>query len=680
MPTPHPGNTDWVNDRLDSLVELYRPTPVGGALLRSLDLRQMLGEPGFFGSYGFGKWAGVGEAKPIGIMHELGHSYWGGFPVLGRPDLAWEPSDDSGLAPAIANYHRDILTFMAQPPDEYEILRQRLRSLPSVSARNPQPLFHSLEADIPYTTGADLSLVPPILRKYWALFLAEGPFGSWEHAAGWFQSLSPEERRVAGKFLGFEHLDLREYPDLPEYSPSRDLLSAASPVLESEERQRLTDLVEQFDTLLGDPQLDEDFRFWRGYLQDKLALHRSHPGHLSTLGDPRATEIAKSLDFLASLDGAPEAHAEAIGERIAIQPFLVNFLPAADDRTLVKLFASGINLPDAPTLQATASFVERLQRFGAIVEQVLTDGGKSPHAGAQSLLEFLDETGLENEQDLRLFLDLIHGSDRALARRILSAVDKETIQALMAPAPVHMRNLLGPDSLLKKLDITADAPEEDLRKGIGLLVDESSGNYRIDEPFLELLFEVMADRARYSPALVLRIMAEPHFPLEAMIVQQPLAASTALSSDIVRAAEVVKAADPVLAPPARIIYRLIAADPGLAAELVITIDQSGEGEITRESLAYFAYDMSRSEKFPGLPISLQRNDEFLSSLLQGKGPEWLAARISATVELYRQRAGSGEVGPEFLERYQETLLAAADSMDAGSGDQLLAIVQAAFNQ
>ena len=253
LPTPHPDNTDWVNDRLDALVELYRPTPEGGALLRSLDLRQMMGEPGFFGSYGFGKWAGVGEARPIGIMHELGHSYWGGFPVLGRPDLAWEPSDDSGLAPAIANYHRDILTFMAQPPDEYEILRQRLRSLPNVSARNPQPLFHSLEADIPYTTGADLSLVPPILRKYWASFLAEGPFWSWEHAAAWFQSLSPEERRVAGKFLGFEHLDLREYPDLPEYSPSRDLLSAAFPVLESEERQRLTDLVEQFDTLLGDP-------------------------------------------------------------------------------------------------------------------------------------------------------------------------------------------------------------------------------------------------------------------------------------------------------------------------------------------------------------------------------------------------------------------------------------------
>ena len=44
------------------------------------------GEPGFFGSYGFGKWAGgAGEARPIGIMHELGQFLLGeGFPVSGQ--------------------------------------------------------------------------------------------------------------------------------------------------------------------------------------------------------------------------------------------------------------------------------------------------------------------------------------------------------------------------------------------------------------------------------------------------------------------------------------------------------------------------------------------------------------------------------------------------------------------
>ena len=136
LPTTHPHNSPWAKERLDAIVALYRPTPAGEALLRSLDLRHMRAEPGFFGSYGFGLWAGVGEAKPIGVMHELGHSYWGGFPIIGRPELSWEKEDGAEIAPALASYHQDILAFMAQPPDDYEFLRQRLRRLPEVSSKN----------------------------------------------------------------------------------------------------------------------------------------------------------------------------------------------------------------------------------------------------------------------------------------------------------------------------------------------------------------------------------------------------------------------------------------------------------------------------------------------------------------------------------------------------------------
>ena len=72
FPTPNPTNTQWVEDRLEAIVALYNVTEAGAVLLQSLDLRQMRGEPGFFGSYGFKSWAGVGEAKPISVMHELG--------------------------------------------------------------------------------------------------------------------------------------------------------------------------------------------------------------------------------------------------------------------------------------------------------------------------------------------------------------------------------------------------------------------------------------------------------------------------------------------------------------------------------------------------------------------------------------------------------------------------------
>ncbi|MEK7815173.1 MAG: hypothetical protein AAB291_04550, partial [Chloroflexota bacterium] len=161
-PTPHPATTRWVQARLDAVIALYNISDEGAALLRRLDLRQMKGEPGFFGSYGFKSWAGVGEAKPSGVMHELSHSYWGGFSVEGFPALSWDTLPGENLSPAMQRYRADILAFMAQPPDDYEVFRQRLRNLPALSEDNLEPLFHSMEADLVYATGGNLALAPPV--------------------------------------------------------------------------------------------------------------------------------------------------------------------------------------------------------------------------------------------------------------------------------------------------------------------------------------------------------------------------------------------------------------------------------------------------------------------------------------------------------------------------------------
>ena len=640
---------------------------MGEALLHSLDVRQMAGEPGFFGSYGFDGWAGVGEAKPITVMHELGHSYWGAFPVIGRPDLSWEKREGDEIAPALAAYHRDILAFMAHPPDEYELLRQRLRDLPGLSSQNTEPLFHSMEADVPYTTGGDLSLLPPILRKYWGHFLVEGPFGSWDRAAGWLQSLGHDGRVSVGKFLGFEHMDLRLYDGLPSYDPPGDLLNLVAETLATEERQRLTDLARQFDLLVGDGHLNENFSFWRGYLQDKVALHRDHPEHLSSLNLPRADEIATALSFLSSLVGTPERRAAAITERIATHPFLVNFLPAVDDPTLVVLFAGSPDLPDGPTLHATASFVDRLLRFGGLVDRVLDEGRRSPQRGSDALREFLDEADLEQEHDLQLFFDLLHNADRQLSRRIMLLLENETVRDLMEPVPVQLRNLFEPDGLLRKLDVSVAATDEALSRGLGMLVDEASGNYRIDEPFLDRLYEVMAERVSRDPATAAMVIAASPFPLERFIQSQPAAASVVLSSDLNTAIALVLGSDAIISPPARIIYRLIHSDPALAASLVVELDRRGEGELVAETLAYFAYDRTRSEKFPDLPISLANDGAFLGRLLELQGPAWLEVHLAVAIRLYRHRAASGEVSPHFLEHYRQTLHAAVAAAPGNSG-------------
>ena len=348
-------------------------------------------------------------------------------------------------------------------------------------------------------------------------------------------------------------------------------------MLAREERQRLTDLADQFDSLMGDAQLEENFQFWRGYLRDKVSLHETHPGHLESLESARAGELAEALAFIAALDGNPDARARTLADGFSGQPFLVNFLPAVDDGTLVKLFAAGYDLPEGPTLQATASFVQRLQRFGTLVEQVLAEGRRSHTGGARALQEFLADTGYENEQDLRLFFDLFANTDRQLARRVMGEIDNATIRSLIVPVPVQLRNILGPDELLDKLDITEDAADDHLRRGIALLVEESSGNYRIDEPFLEHLYEVMAERTAKDPEAAAQVFAATPLPLDGMLAHQPEAAVAALSSDPVLAVSLVRNGDPVLSPPASIIYRVIRSNPDLAGELVVSLDALGGG-------------------------------------------------------------------------------------------------------
>ena len=677
-PTPHAQATDWVAARLDAVIALYDPTPAGEALLRSLDLRQMKGEPGYFGSYGFDGWAGAGEAKPVPTMHELMHSYWGGFPVIGRPDLTWVKGEGEDISSAMAQYHEDVLAFMAQPPDDYEVLRQRFRNLPGLSAENTEPLFHNLEADLPQTTGGDLSLAPPILRKYWGYFLSHGPFHSWDRAIGWLLALSHEERRVAGGFLGFEHLDLRNYSDLPPYALSRDYLSGAEAALAAEERQRLTDLADQFDLLLGDAQLEENFQFWRGYLLDKSHLHRVHPDHLASLNHGRADEIAEALSFLNGMDGSPEERASELERRIRERPFIVNFLPAVDNPTLVELFARNLELPDAPTLQATASFVERLGRFASLAEGVLEQGRESPTQGAIALQEFLDGTDSEREHDLKLFFDLLHDADPPVAHRIMAALGKDTVKELIRQVPVQLRTLLRPERLLEKLDVAVDAPEEELRRGIALLIEEPSGNYRIDEPYLEALYEVMAGRVQVSPAQALRTMAATPFPLEGFVAGQPDAAAAALSADIGAAAALVAGSDAVVAPPARIVYRLIGADAVLAALLVAESGERGKSDLVIESLSYFAYDKARSERYPMLGISMEHRGVFLESLLSLKGEDWLRSRLGEAVAVYKERAARDEVAADFLPRYRETLEAAADTLGLEARGLLIRVIKTAF--
>ena len=676
-PTPNPDNPAWIQRRLKALVTLYNLTDSGDSLLRSLDLRQMQGDPGFFGSYGFKEWAGVGEAKPTGVMHEVSHSYWGGFPVQGLPELSWEISKGDQRSTAMERYHADILTFMAQPPDDYELFRQRLRNLPSLSSINLEPLFHNLEADLVYGTGGDLALVPPILRKYWSRFLNHGPFGNWHDAVAWYQSLPDEDRTEANKYLGFEHLDLRFYDSPASSEDLPNLVDSRRDTLAEEERQRLYDLADQFDLLLGGPQKEENFQFWRSYLRDKVGLQRRHQDYLVSLDQPRAADLATALEFLVGLSGlSPQEQAQGLAARLASHPFLVNFLPFLDNPTLLELFSAVSQLPGGPTLEATASFVERLERFSVEVDRILGAGHSDSRLGAAELEEFLSQTDFEQKDDLRLFFDLFREKDPDTAGRVIQALAKETIHRLMKPVPTQLRFALTPEELLGKLDITPMAPISALKQGLALLINEPSGNFIIDEPFLDRMYEVIATRGQAESGLILQLLQESTFPLEGFIRQEPQASVALLDSDLEATLRLVRQSDPVLSPPARIIYQLIHADPVFAAGLVQALDEQGEAKLVIESLVYLAYDQSRLERAPELPISLDQDGMFLRALLHKLGSPGLVQRLSEAFGVFAGRAATGEVSPDFLTQYQATLKAAAATLqETAIREELINIVE-----
>ena len=680
-PPPPPPRTDeqWVRERLAVVATLYDLSDEGRDLLDRLDIRQMRGQPGFFGSYGYKSWTGVGEAKPSTIMHEIGHAYWGAFPVTGFPGLSWERREGQPLSPAMERYHDDVLKFMRQPPGHYELFRSRLRNIPEISEDKLDGLFHSVEADVVYDVAGDLELIPPILRKYWDRLLRPGPWRSWYEAVAWFRSLSHDDRAAASQLMGLEHLDLRGYTSLPRADDAH-VQDGVKDALRREERQRLWDFADQFDLLLGEPEYQENFGFWRGYLGTMKTLHGRHAGFLHGLALPRAPDIAGALDLLLDLDGrSPSEKATAIAESLTRDPFVLHLLPALDNRTLLELFSSDAPLIDLHenTLKGTAAFVQRLQRFNPVVETVMAAARESTQQGAAELTRFLNTQKNDNRDDLKLFLGLFRDADHDRARSVTAALDDDMIIRVLKVAPAELRSLLNSKQLLDALSIAPTSLADELTLGIDLLITYPSGNFRIDEPYLDALYDVMAARVDAGPAASLEIIASTPFPMEGFLREKPRRAVAALAADLDTAARLVRDSDAVLFPPARFVYSLINADPDFAATLVAHLDRLGEQELVIESLAHFAYDVDRLAAVPGLPISLENDGRFLAALLEDQGPTWLETRLRDVIELYEPRIARGDLPPDLLDAHRRTLHSAIATLPPGPPKRdLTAIVDA----
>ena len=203
------------------------------------------------------------------------------------------------------------------------------------------------------------------------------------------------------------------------------------------------------------------------------------------------------------------------------------------------------------------------------------------------------------------------------------------------------------------------------------MIEHTSGNFRIDEPFWDEMYRVIAARVTRVPLETLRAVSESPFPTERFIKLHPRSAVEMLASDLDAAVDLVRASDPVNFPPARFVYRLMQADPKFAARLVARLDQRGEADLVTESLAHFAYDADRMREVPTLPISIEGDGLFLAALLYTMGEGRLEEKLGDTVALYRKRAQESEVAGDFLEAYQSTLTEAVSLLEAGAARRSL---------
>ena len=692
-PTPAPEptatqsaspQTPWVRDRIRAIEGLYRLTEAGQAWLEGYDLRQMEGQPGWFGSLGYQHWAGVGQAIPDRILHELSHSYYGAFAITGRPELSWETPEGGEASPALLQYRADLATFMSQPPDGYEALRERFRNLPNLSKGQYPDLYHFGEADLVYAVGGNLNLIPPILTKYFDQFLLSEEIQTWDEALQWYLGLSNDDTRVADGQIGIAHFPRTGYEAMEPLSTA-EVPQRFHAILEGEERQRLNDFAQQYElikrerfSLTDAASVDGDFKFWRRLLREVLELHRKHPDVLPQAGG-QGINIAGVLDTLLEAERlAPQEQARLLRPRLQ-EPLVSDFLVLLHSRALVDLLAREPgDASDAPVQDVIGKFTEKLQSFIEAVDSVATTGRNDPDRGARELEKLLAGLGDdEQKRNLDLILDLLWEVDPELAGELVNGMSDATILQIFNNNPgATMNGHVRPQRLLAALNITIDASQGQLTDGMKSLLGNTSGNAQIDAPFTGLAYDVVAHRGGRPPREALAVLREAQVRLSAQpftgfIASQPQAASAILSADLDGAAELIADRQGHGETPQRVIHTLIIYDPVLAGRIVATLSASGEEEIVTEALIIFASDARRLEANRSLDLSLENDRRFLQHLIDTKGAAWVRQRMESAIRTYDRHIRDGAMDTGFLTAYAETLRQVIDLETEPSRRRLL---------
>ena len=669
--------TPWVRSRLAAVEQIYGFTVAGESWIDGYDFRQMQDQPAWFGSNGYASWSGAGEAVPRSILHELGHAYWGAFAVDGRPELSWQAS--AGGSNALQAYRDDLMTFVTQPPDRFEPLRDRFRNLPNLDVGQYPDLFHFGEADLLYMTGGNLALVPPILRKYVSGYLAPTGVGpsssagleSWDVAMAWFNGLSHENRRVAGELFGLQHFPAEPYRNLPAAGVS-GLDTVIRTVYETEERQRLVDFAEQFDgvmsrefSLVDAAGADRGFDFWRAYLSDKLELHGRYPGVLQDVGSERARQLADALDFYRSIEGLSGEMQVKLFSDHRDDPLVPELAVLLAPRAIVQLFAEAPGMEEGGIATVLG---DRAGRLAGLLDAVgRVEAAQSTSLAANELERFI--TFLPEDQlraDVYLLFDLLRSaSDGGLAQRVLPALNDNALRLLLRVAPAAARSReIGTERLLSAVGITGGSSIGMVRAGAQQLADNSSGNFAIDAPYDSAVYAHLDRFVQHSPADVLSAISDSGMRFLPWIEREGDAAQTVLAANPSASADTLFTLTGSNETPWRVLHALARSDPELAAEITVEMsrqDHTGTGLVTR-MLREFVYDSYWSQRRSGPNVHPSRFAEFVVALVETIGEEEVTNALLEAKAQLEAEGDSGDIELMAVTAFRTTVAEAAASV------------------
>ncbi len=660
------SQSPWVKNRVSAFEQVYNITPDGRRWLNGYDFRQMAGQPGWFGSYGNKQWAGAGQANFQSVAHELGHSYWGAFPITGYESLSWDVSEGS-LSPALKQYRADLEAFMRQPPDGFEPLRERFRNMPNLSKGDYPDLFHHGEADLVHTVAGNLELLPPILRKYFNRHLSQGQLSSWYHAISRYKGLSDDDKRWADQYFGVTHFPLDSYDSLPKESTA-SVPSKTRDILAGEEKQRLIDFAQQYDLIKANElsftdaaSVDRGFQFWRDYLRDKLDLHKKYPDVLTGSKEAKAPVLKAALDAIVEGSKLTEdSQAAFYSDRFTRDPFLKDFAVLLPSRVLVTLFGqSELASGSQPVEGIVTRYTQKLVAYIKAIDAVLAAGKADPVQGAQRLEQFF--AGLTDQQqsaNLSLIMDLLREADASTTKNVVNGMSTDALLRAYRNQPSSIMNgTVAPQRLLDALNIRADKSQAEIVKGISTFLEHSSGNFKIDEPFILLTYDLIADIGRTDHKNALQIFEETRLPLLRFVQKHPTDARAILLQDTGRAARLIASVQGFENTPQGVIYGIINVDPDLAASLVKALHTQGQASIVAESTIFFAFDASRIQTVPSIKLSLEKDGVFLERLHDSLGKDTLQNYMAQAIGQYQQEVRDVKIDPTFIEEYRRTLKA-----------------------